>query len=96
MMQDFFKKHFNRSFRIDLEENNSFPLVKGFVYPNQLIQLIAIEKYCIASGESYEIISKSPIIFRLNKEMWKAELIRHMNKFGYYYNIKCIEYKEES
>lgn len=71
---------------IELDDENSYPEDKNFVYPNALIQCVAIEKYARSNNIPFVFLSKEkPVKVELGKDVYEAELSRkHMRTQGYF------------
>ncbi|MDD4851177.1 MAG: DUF4318 domain-containing protein [Gemmiger sp.] len=81
------KKLFASTLRfVELDDENSYPEDKKFVYPNALIQCVAIEKYALSNKIPFIFLSKEkPITVKLGKDVYEAELTRrHLRTQGYY------------
>ena len=95
MFENLLWKLTRKGFYIELEAENMFPNIKGFVYPNELIMQTAIEKYCIKNGISLTYLSKeNPIKILLDgEEVYTAKLeMCHGKERGY--TIHCVEEKK--
>ena len=95
MLEKLLWKITRKGFYIELEAENMFPNIKGFIYPNELIMQSAIEKFCIKNDISLTYLSKeNPIKIQLDgDEVYTAKLEMGVGKERGYV-IHCIEEKE--
>jgi len=85
------KLFFSKTFRIELDEENTYPNEKDFIFPDVLVMCAAIENYGIKLRQTISFISKDkPIVFILNnKEKYQADLVLGYGKFNQGYYIFC-------
>lgn len=81
----------SKTFRIDLEEEYTYPNEKDFIFPDVLVVCTAIENYGIKSRQTISIVSKEkPIVFTLNnKEKYQADLELGHGRYNQGYYIFC-------